>query len=177
MDLKQRLFLALWPDEKTRQNLYVAYQSTLAGSFEEAERPLGPASYHLTLHYLGQTGPDQKACYIEQAKRLSFTPFSMQIDTVGQFSRAAVSWLAPGKIPGELLQLHDDLRRNLADCGFKAEYRPFKPHITMARKFKLPIQEQKITPLCWDVDRFVLVLSAPSTQGVRYRVIETFPAC
>lgn len=137
-------------------------------------RPLDKDNLHMTLHYLGNTTTLQKDCFIAQAQGMVCTPFTVELNQFGYFPRAAVSWIAPTHAPPALLKLYQDLAVVLASCGYVSEQRPYRPHITMARKEKCGQQAIRLEPVNWVVDDFVLVQSVSTGQGVQYRVLERF---
>ena len=170
----QRLFFALWPDHSVRAALMREYDSLR--DLPGLGRRVTPANLHITLHYLGNTSAEQKKCFIEQARRVSFQPFTLTLDRLGFFPRAAVSWIAPAKTPAALNNLHQALGDEIARCGFNSEQRAYHPHVTMARKIKLSHPPEPLNPLTWRVASFALVHSRSQPAGVEYHVIESFPA-
>ncbi|MCL0046397.1 RNA 2',3'-cyclic phosphodiesterase [Dehalococcoidales bacterium] len=95
-----------------------------------------PYSIHLTLKFLGSVAVDRigeitKA--IEEAAR-GISPFYLEVKGLGVFPnlrRVQVVWV--GVSGDKLGQLQQRIESNLARLGFAPEWRPFTPHLTLAR--------------------------------------------
>lgn len=172
-DSNQRLFFALWPEQSVRATLLQRYQAQVG---DLPGKPVLASNLHLTLHYLGNTAPALKSCFLRQARRVAFQPFQLTLNSLGFFQRARVGWIAPDSSPESLLGLRQRLADKISGCGFKVESRPWRPHVTMARKVRSDQAPVAIAPVQWWVDSFVLVHSVPTDQGVEYRVMHKFPS-
>jgi 2'-5' RNA ligase len=165
----ERLFFALWPDDETRGRL-ARVQRKLAPPHG---RRVHPADVHLTVVFLGPATPGQRNCAeqvaAEVVAREASVPFELTLDRVGSFPRARVFWCGASVCPAPLLELVLALSRGLADCGFAPERRPYRPHVTLARKARPVVAQELLQPIRWAVDGLVLVTG---TGGVpRYRVL------
>jgi 2'-5' RNA ligase len=72
--------------------------------------------------------------------------------------------------------LHRNLGAALAACDFDADQRPYSPHVSLLRKVRKTVVDHQAFSINWHVDRFVLLESISSAEGVNYRVIEEYPA-
>jgi RNA 2',3'-cyclic 3'-phosphodiesterase len=91
------------------------------------------------------------------------------IDRVGHFARASVLWAGPST-PGEgLLGLVAPLEEALVAQGFAPEARPFRAHITLARKVWRPPRMAWGAPVPWLAGELVLA-AGHEGQVPRYRV-------
>ena len=95
-------------------------------------------NFHFTLKFLGDTDevliPEIAAIVQHVAK--DFNPFEIVIKGLGRFSsssHAKVIWLGIEDTEEVLNTLSIQLNNQLACLGFKAESRPFRAHITLAR--------------------------------------------
>jgi len=169
----ERLFFALWPNHKIGQSLTEAYAGVteLAGQ----GRIMEPSNLHITLHFLGNTPVDRIACFIDSAHKIESPSFELEINHLGYFERPGVSWLGPVEIPEALLQLQRLLGEKIKHCKFEPELRPYRPHVTMARKVKQSVTIDQTKPICWKVDSFTLVQSVGQGASVKYHVKNTFP--
>jgi 2'-5' RNA ligase len=52
--------------------------------------------------------------------------------------------------------------------------RPFRLHVTLARKVTRPVQATAITPVRWTIAHFALIESHTRPSGSEYQVLETF---
>lgn len=136
---------------------------------------MSSANLHITLHFLGNIPVHRVDCFIDSVKDINFLPFEIEINGLGYFARPGISWLGPVEIPPALLQLHDQIGNQIKVCGYKPETRPFRPHVTMARKVKKEIATQPFSSIHWTVDSFVLVKSIIKDSSVQYQIKSTFP--
>lgn len=167
-----RVFFALWPNEALRESLNRAAHSL---PVRPPARRVPDYNLHLTLHFIGNVYLQQLACLQQQARKVKTPGFDLCIDTQGCFSKAMVGWLGCSELPGRLRQLHQELGRRLRQCEFQPETRPYNPHLTVARKIRSLPDDADYDPLPWRVDNFVLIESKATDNGVKYRVLETYP--
>jgi len=169
----ERLFFALWPDQRVRQRLSETYENVeaLAGQ----GRPLSPANLHMTLHFLGNIPLTKVDCFIKQAEKIQLPCFELEINRLGYFKKPKISWLGPVSFPQGLLKLQFALGENIKNCGFQVESRPFQPHVTMARKIQQSVLSDQIKPVQWKVDRFALIKSISMETSVEYQLKASFP--
>ena len=67
------------------------------------------------------------------------------------------------------------LRAALAGQGFEPETRPFRPHVTLARKVTQPVPTAPFEPLGWPVAEFALVESITDRSGSIYTPLASWP--
>lgn len=68
-----------------------------------------------------------------------------------------------------------DLLGSLVQRGFTPDLKPWRVHMTLARKVVNPRRHGAIEPVEWNVEGFVLVESETLPEGPRYRVLERWP--
>lgn len=163
-----RLFFAVWPDVKTRENLGAVIGKVPAC----AGRMVSKDKLHITLLFLGRVSPEQARRLTEAAGRIRAGPFSLTIDKPGWWPRPKVLWLGVSVIPPELLALVNDLRRLAADLDLPVDSRPYEPHITYARKAGRPVLNLEFAPIDWDVREFCLVASDTCPDGAEYKILQ-----
>lgn len=101
-------------------------------------RWVGEDTAHLTLHFLGETEPEQG-----ELLRIGLpaviggrAPFRLRTTGIGvfpDFNAPNVIWLGLDGETSPLEELWADLGDALDDLGFPIEERPFHPHITLGR--------------------------------------------
>lgn len=165
-----RLFFALWPEDTQRQQLKnLVEQARLPGP-----RPVPPENIHMTLVFPGSMPVDSIPCLSSKAAVIKVDRFDLILDTVGVWSRPRILWVAPSKMPVQLISLVDALNTGLAGCGVEPDKREYKPHITLSRKVtkkKLPLDFE---PIRWSVSTFSLVKSRTDPKGPVYEVLESW---
>jgi 2'-5' RNA ligase len=138
---------------------------------------------HITLHYLGNTSPAQLD-QIKQAlteictQQLKFHLALKGFGTFGVAEQPRILWIG---IDGnqQLQQLQKKVTDGLDPVGFPAENRPYRPHITIARKYtNNDFKAKDLAPLgsiaeSFVVDRIALYESVKGKEPV-YRLMEQF---
>ena len=166
----QRLFFALWPDDKTRKTIAKLVQRVIP---HHQGKPIRTENLHLTLAFLGNVNNAQRDCVEAVAESLSITPFSLCLERLGVFSRAKVLWLGIKEQPDALTQLANDLSNGARDCGIKLDEKTFKPHVSLIRKVNR-LHEVEVEPIRWNVNQFCLVQSVSHVEGVEYQVVKSW---
>ena len=148
-------------------------------------RWVAPASYHVTLKFLGWTRPEVTPAVLEAIERAARTalPFRFKAARLGAFpstGKASVVW-AGVEDPTGLTQLAAALERELVEVGFQPEPRRFHPHVTLARlreprevtEVLLPLSEQVFSTS--RVDSVHLVETVTKSNGSEYVSIASRP--
>lgn len=167
-DEKQRLFFALWPDDAVRAELAGALRPAPDGRLVRRE------NLHLTLVFLGSVNQETRACVEQAASGVTCEPFELVFDVAGYFPRPQVAWIAPARTPASLVALVQALREALVPCGLAPDPRPYRPHLTLARKVRRRPAVPVITPIAWPVTAFSLVESRSQPGGVRYIPVQSW---
>jgi 2'-5' RNA ligase len=161
----------LRPDAATRAAL-----ATLAQYHARHNgRAVTPENLHLTLVFVGGVTAAQHACMEAAAATVIAPPFAFTLDSLGFWPRPRVLWAGADAAPSALTDLVTRLSAALVPCGYQPEVRPFKAHVTLARKAQRLPTTQQMPPLVWQADDFCLVESVTGEQGSEYRVIARWP--
>ncbi|GGA82616.1 RNA 2',3'-cyclic phosphodiesterase [Ornithinibacillus halotolerans] len=158
IDLKEKLAYKNWP-----------YQDDL----------------HITLKFLGEVEDKKLERLRNELKSVQYHDFSITIGSIGTFGkddRPRVLW-AGVENTDEVNGLHNKIEEVSASVGFPKENRPYRPHITLAKKWNgttvHTMHLDEIKELYKDktytlhVDEFVLYQIFPS-QIPKYKRIDTF---
>jgi 2'-5' RNA ligase len=140
MDLV-RTFTAVevWPEIRDRAK-------SLINRFKDTPAKITwvkPEHMHLTMNFLGDVPMNDipAVCTaVEEAVR-PFAPFDVEMAKIGVFpnyDNPRTIWLGVGDGSERLITLHTALADRLANLGFKAEARRFRPHLTLGRVRSLP---------------------------------------
>lgn len=139
-----------------------------------------PESWHITLQFLGNAGPEQYECLVAQLHQLHLPPVPIRLEGLGCFDRTGVVF-AGIRVSPELLLLQQRVTAATAPCGFVSESRPFHPHITLARSKGKDLSQLKAkmrrTPTFTGsvAGEFLLYESFLGPSGSRYEIREHFP--
>ncbi|NPC54516.1 RNA 2',3'-cyclic phosphodiesterase [Caenimonas soli] len=163
-----RLFVALWPDPATRAAI-AQWQRTW--DWPSRAAPVKAERLHATLHFLGDV-PAQRLGEIAAGLRGPFEPFELELGH-GDVWPNGVAVLEPADTPQQLERLHAALRDAVVALGLPVDARPFRPHVTLARRARGAKPPAPLARWCWRVDEgYVLVRSLPGGAG--YQVVERF---
>jgi 2'-5' RNA ligase len=157
-----RAFFALVPDEAVRLQF-------LALAREVARRSRGRSisgeHVHLTLAFLGDVPIASLPAIRAIGDGVPHTGASLAFDTLGAWRASGVAWVAPSALPPVLGALHARLYAALTEAGFALENRPFRPHVTLARRCVQPHPRQQSTPIHWAVRKLSLIGSELRPEG------------
>ncbi len=186
----QRVFFALWPGEEVRAAVAHAVHKAARGS---GGRPVPTDKLHATLLFLGSVAESRipelvaigarVASAEEVSASVSASPPHLIFDRIEFWPKAHVlvattsDAARASAMPAQALAntLAVLLAREANAAGFAPDSKPFRAHITVARKVVRLNRPLAMHPVMWDIDRFVLVESDTRPEGSLYRIIETFP--
>lgn len=130
----------------------------------------------MTLAFLGEVDEIGIDSAKAAAWAVSGAGLTLSLDRVEYWQKPQVLCLTPSISDDKLGQLVADLSSRLRAKGFRLENRPFRPHVTLARKVTaLPAGLAWSSSVVWSAQAFVLVASCQTGQGSRYRVIHSWP--
>lgn len=168
----RRLFFAFWPDEATRAQLVHATRKAVRGS---GGRPIPPENLHSTVAFLGSVSEDRFAKVGAVAAGLRHGPVELTLDRLEYWSKPGLLCLACSRPPGSAAAVAASLTKLLLEQGLTPDPKPYRAHITIARKVLKPHELGPVHPLVWLVDAIALVQSVTAPEGSRYTVLEQWP--
>ena len=166
-----RLFVAAVPGEELLAALVQAQEDLRRlggrGNFSARE------NLHLTLAFLGET--DRPDGARRALSRLTGSPLALWAEGLGRFRRPEGDLCWAGIRPSPPLEA---VARRLA--GLLGEERPFRPHLTLARRLSLPggwtpRLKALLPPTPWRVERLDLMESTRREGRLQYRSLQSFP--
>ena len=163
-----RLFIALWPGEALQEAI-ASWQSHWTwpphAALVRRER------LHLTLHFLGNV-PEGRLCDLARGLKVPFEPFSLALGEAQVWPNGVAS-LRPDHTPDVLWRLHADLGRAVGALDLPVEARPYRAHVTLARRARGAQPPPQGPDLHWRIDAgYALVRTLPGGAG--YKVLERF---
>jgi 2'-5' RNA ligase len=171
-----RLFLALWPSP--------AEQQRLAGTVEAAVREGGgravpAANLHLTLVFLGSVRSELLASLAALARTQAAAvdakdPLALRFVVLEPWTRPQVLVALPDSEPQAIGALARALAGATAAAGFTPDLKPFRAHVTVARKVARSAAGAKMSPVTWQCEHVALMRSDPGPGGPLYSVLESF---
>ncbi|GAA5522167.1 RNA 2',3'-cyclic phosphodiesterase [Aliifodinibius salicampi] len=174
-----RLFIAAPLPEEVREKVSGLYQPM------DGLRWQPQSQFHITLKFLGKTDREQLPELIRRLNNTSYSAFQITISGFGIFpekGRPKILWIGIAS-PGLLKDLQKKIEQQCVEMGFKAEDRPFVPHITLARikgtskrdVMSFVNQHKKVRFPEVPVNKFVLYESKLHPDGAVHEKVEEFP--
>jgi RNA 2',3'-cyclic 3'-phosphodiesterase len=163
-----RLFFALWPVEALRTVLAGRVAALAPTGSGRVQRP---DQLHLTLEFLGAVPADRLQAVRDAAAAVRGEPFELVLDALEYWRRPRILCLVARDLPPALAALVHSLRTELASRGFEPECRPYRAHLTLARKVAQPPSLAPTDPLHWPATDFALVESVTERAGSIYRPV------
>ena len=174
-----RVFYAVWPDPDVRAALAMLARECVART---AGRAPDPANLHVTLAFVGNVDANRVVVLREIGRNAAAaaTPFALILDRIGAFHRQAIAWLGCSRVDEAMQALADGLCSQLTAAGFELERRPFRPHVTLARRARTRALDTTrdgalAAPVVWNVSRLTLNASTQAQGALRYVAIDSWP--
>jgi len=141
LDSTSRLFVALPLPSRLKRTLG-AWCSQAREKWEFGKW-VHPEDYHVTVQFLGSCTPFQKQEVDRHLLELSrdLNSFSLRLKGLGAFGRIGQPRILWAGVDGELEMLHalqKKVAQSMEKAGFIPESRPYRPHITLAKKCLRP---------------------------------------
>ena len=166
-----RLFFGLWPDAEVRTQIqHFASSLSLPNS-----RFLPENNTHVTLAFLGNVDSATTTALIDAAGEIQMQPFSLVLDSLVWWQKPKIACLIPSTYPERLPALANRIQALSVICGVRMEERPYRPHLTLARKVTAPLPEISPQPISWNIKEFCLLESVTAGSGVKYQVKVSWP--
>lgn len=131
-------------------------------------------NYHVTLAFLGELDEMEAHAAIAALDEAcqGVHPLSLCPEGLGRFGRAEDATLWLGIAPSaELVALADDLRAALAAHGIAYDQKQFRPHVTLARRVRIPRRDFPGLPFPREAraERITLFKSILDAEGASYK--------
>jgi len=175
----ERVFFAVWPDPVVRAALEVLAKDCAART---GGRAPAPANLHVTLAFIGNVDARRVITLREIGSNVSAAaaPFALILDRMGGFHRQEIAWLGCSRVNQAVQELAHALFSQLASAGFELEARPFRPHVTLARRAQTRALASTgdgalPEPIIWNVSRLTLTASTHAQGALRYVAIDSWP--
>ncbi|MEQ1662952.1 MAG: RNA 2',3'-cyclic phosphodiesterase [Thiobacillus sp.] len=167
----QRLFLALWPDDTTRDALH------RTGKWLHKHwggRLMRRDTLHLTLAFLGNTPVNRLDALTAYVGSVDIENFELILDQAGCWPHNHIGWLGATEKSVPLLDLTARLRIALRKADLHFEDKPFVPHVTLLRNTRGGAATA-CEPVRWPISGFALLASDTNAEGACYTVLRRWP--
>lgn len=166
----RRLFFALWPDPAQQAALAEATRGVVERSGGQA---VPPDNLHITLVFVGSV-PESEIDRIESiatnvAKDVGTEPALVALDTLEHWKKPRIVCLTTQQpANAQATRIAEVLGERLTAAGFAPDRKPFRPHVTLARKVSRGSM-QTLPPWRWSFGEFALIESHNGPAGSVYR--------
>jgi 2'-5' RNA ligase len=175
-----RLFFALRPEAAQGAALLEHVGPSIT---RLAAQPVRAENVHATLCFLGSVGAGDLARLKSVAAAQHFAPASLRFDSLEYWQKPRVlcATLGESAVPAPMRELAASLALAARAAGFHPDEKPFRPHLTLARKVDAPHAaacewpQPLVPPVVVRCDRFVLMESRRGESGSIYSVVDSWP--
>ena len=169
-----RQFYAVWPDAAAQP---IVGKAAAAAARQAGGKGTRAANLHLTLAFVGEVSAEESELLrdIGAAAAAAAAPCVLTLDRIGSFANTGIVWLGTALPPPALVGLAAALTERLGAAGLHVERRPFRAHVTVARRCPRPVAEALPAPIVWTVDALTLVTSELRSDGPRYAIVKRWP--
>ncbi len=174
-----RLFFALWPSP-ARRHLLAAMSATAVARVDGV--PVPPSNLHVTLAFLGSVTGHASGALFAVGGQGSYPSVDLRFDRLDYWPKPKVLVAMATELPAGGVEIVDRLWRGIEPLGFEREQRPWRPHLTLARKLRHPPPDDLalepppagavVDPAPWSL---ALVESVTHPDGARYRPLAEWP--
>ena len=166
---RKRIFFALWPSGKQRQQIDAViepYKAALAGKWTTRD------NWHVTLVFIGGFPEEDIPALQAAAGTIRCPTIKLGFERIDFWKRPKIMSLRATSAPTELIDLVGSLESVAGTFGLKPEKRAYKAHVTIARKagFFEPITLAQPVELHWS--GFHLIESISTPTGVQYKPLK-----
>lgn len=166
---EQRLFFALWPDDRQLERL----RDTMSPLARQVEgRAVPRTNWHVTLKFVGNFPSDRVAALQAATADIQVEEFRLRFDRLAFWQRPRIACLQSMMVPAELESLVTQLNAACEPFGIEPESGRYRPHVTAVRAARAFESIMLARPLELSFTGFELVESVSSTEGVRYRPLK-----
>ena len=179
----RRLFFALWPDAEQRGALAHATRKSVRSC---GGRPVPVQSLHVTLAFLGSVPEgrvpelDRIARRVADAFPAAAQPLLLTFDRLAHWARPQILCALGTEEPAadtdaaSAPALAATLKSETVAAGFSPDLKPFRAHVTVARKVAHAPSALALQPVLWRFEAFALIESRTDPAGPVYSVIESY---
>lgn len=171
-----RLFFALWPDPAQQVALAEATRSAVERSGGQA---VPPENLHITLVFVGSV-PESDIERVEViaakvAADVGSEPALVALDALDYWKKPRIVCLTAAQAASaQSSRVAEILRERLTADGFAPDPKPFRPHVTLARKVSRGASMRELPPVLWSFREFALIESQTGPAGSVYRCRSRF---
>ena len=175
----RRLFFALWPDGAQRAALAEATCKLVRHS---GGRAVPAHNLHVTLAFLGAV-PESRVVLLRSLAQRAATdfgghalPVALTFSNVAHWAKPQILAVTESAAAGDsgAASLAGLLVRETVAAGFTPDLKPFRAHVTVARKVAHAPRESAMHAVPWSFAQFALLESRTLASGPVYSVVDSY---
>jgi 2'-5' RNA ligase len=171
-----RLFFALQPTPEQNAAL-TAQVAPLAASL--AAQPVRAENLHATLCFIGALEPERLDALRAVAAKIRGRHVTLRFDALEHWEQPKILCATASEASQSACELAESLAEAAVAAGFTPDIKPFRAHLTLARKvsrdLSVPMPRALTPPLVVRCDRFVLMESRRNDAGSVYSAVDHWP--
>ncbi|HEX4389805.1 MAG TPA: RNA 2',3'-cyclic phosphodiesterase [Steroidobacteraceae bacterium] len=169
------MFFALWPDEGAQEELARAVAGEVA---DAAGRGLPPRNLHATLAFLGSVPQERLGELASLAREVAAAwpggAPGLRFRQIEHWARVSILVVTAEDEDERAHALARALKDACVRGGFAPDLKPFRAHVTVARKVMQARAARSLPELTWRFTSFALIESDTRPGGSVYSVRESF---
>jgi 2'-5' RNA ligase len=175
--LTHRLFFALWPAVADQAALADAAKPVMDSA--RGGRVVPCENLHLTLAFLGSVPEASLATLRSLAREIESTEPHLRIvlDRIDYWRRPEILCATASAPPSAASDLSESLKRVLVAARFTPDLKPFRAHVTLARKVRDATGPLVLPAVTWTFNAFTLVESRTDPSGSLYSAVDSWALC
>ena len=165
----KKLFFALWPSHRQREQLrdaIVPSLSTVEGIAVDRR------NWHVTLVYIGDFPEERIPGLMSAVALIDPGQIRVRFESLTFWQRPKIACVHTRTVPPELERLVQSLQQALIPFGFDPDPRVYRPHITVARKVRTFQEVRLARPVELTWSEFELVESVSFRGEVQYHPLK-----
>lgn len=173
-----RLFFALQPS-LAQNTMLTAYVAPLVAQLEG--RAVPAENLHATLCFIGAVEEERLDALRAAAASIRGRPVRLRFDALEYWETPKVLCATSSRDSSEASELAIALGEVAVAAGFSPDIKPFRAHLTLARKIaatqaaNVPLPLPLEPPMVMRADNFVLMSSRREGERSIYSAVETWP--
>ncbi len=169
-----RLFFALQPTREQNLALTAQVAPLIVGA-----QPMPAENLHATLCFVGAIEPDRLDDLRSAAAGVRGRPVALSFDTLEHWSVPKVLCATASQESPPATALATALGEAAVAAGFSPDIKPFRAHLTLAKKFRgdlsVAFPRSLAPPTIVRCDQFVLMESRRDDSGSVYSAVDSWP--
>jgi 2'-5' RNA ligase len=165
----KKLFFALWPSDRQRDQLRDTINPTMSTVEGVA---VDRRNWHVTLVFIGDFAEERIPGLLSAVEVIEPGDIRLRFDRLSFWQRPKVAVMQTMTVSPELERLVKSLEQALQPFGYTPQERVYRPHITVSRKVRAFPEIRLARPVEMQWSSFELVESTSVRGEINYRPLK-----